>query len=682
MATNSPNKRLKILTPNSRVKQESDEYDFEGRQGNRLTPMESTGESLICGICLSENWSAMRGQIDSCDHYFCFICIMEWAKIESRCPMCKRRFNNIHRPPKDGVFPSERLVNVPKRDQVYHLFGNTTVEPFDPYAQVQCSICHTAEDESLLLLCDLCDSAAHTYCVGLGFTVPECDWFCHDCAVSRTEHENFQKDEDNITQTLSVKSEVVLAAEPYVAVNSQNTSENYNAGAENGANFCQSDNQSIGRPRARSSQVPSPSERLSNLADDMSQPRETTTRTGPGQETPQSDARTLRRCRDVHSYVRALRENWDALRSGSLRFSSSSVESCSRSIAKCYTPVVTHESSGQSHTMSSTSGQQLTINDGLPGTFAQDRHSHDAKKAWKMMAKAKSIHQGSKNPSTKGNASRKATGSSCSLHMLRSQFGTSGMVNFTVEKQHKRYSPERQTEKHVFSKLKMQNHGINFSKEIVRPGDNLPTTSGFSASITSWKVQTSSQTLENQEPARQQNLRRASSKFTNQQIGSGRLMPLVGPVSGTSKSVNTKADISESFSCKVNVPEGDVRLGKGGTESKPRNDDNAKSEIQSLVKLNMNLLKGVKQLGVDEFKEVARLATYTILAACGFKHSRHVFHSFPRSVCSHCQRIQHLHRSTLMPNSCRECFYVFVKDVVNSVLSEKLSHANSSKHVL
>lgn len=35
---------------------------------------------------------------------------------------------------------------------------------------------------SVQLLCDVCDSAAHTYCVGRGRQVPEGDWFCHTCA--------------------------------------------------------------------------------------------------------------------------------------------------------------------------------------------------------------------------------------------------------------------------------------------------------------------------------------------------------------------------------------------------------------------------------------------------------------------------------------------------------------------
>lgn len=97
---NSPNKRLK--TQNS--------PSYKGKL--------KVEDEWSCGICLYEEGKAIRGYIDSCDHYFCFVCIMEWAKVESRCPMCKRRFSSIRRPPKDGVFSVERVVNVPVRDQV------------------------------------------------------------------------------------------------------------------------------------------------------------------------------------------------------------------------------------------------------------------------------------------------------------------------------------------------------------------------------------------------------------------------------------------------------------------------------------------------------------------------------------------------------------------------------------
>ena len=79
---------------------------------------EEDADSIMCGICLLEEGKVVRGQIDCCNHYFCYVCIMEWAKKESLCPMCKQRFRSIRRPHKDGVFACERIFEVPVRDQV------------------------------------------------------------------------------------------------------------------------------------------------------------------------------------------------------------------------------------------------------------------------------------------------------------------------------------------------------------------------------------------------------------------------------------------------------------------------------------------------------------------------------------------------------------------------------------
>jgi hypothetical protein len=50
-------------------------------------------ESTECGVCFEK--VQLRGQLDSCDHYFCFDCIQEWAKIENTCPHCKVRVHSL-----------------------------------------------------------------------------------------------------------------------------------------------------------------------------------------------------------------------------------------------------------------------------------------------------------------------------------------------------------------------------------------------------------------------------------------------------------------------------------------------------------------------------------------------------------------------------------------------------------
>lgn len=44
-----------------------------------------------------------------------------------------------------------------------------------------CPICNSAEREDILLLCDSCDAAYHTHCIGLDY-IPDGDWYCMECA--------------------------------------------------------------------------------------------------------------------------------------------------------------------------------------------------------------------------------------------------------------------------------------------------------------------------------------------------------------------------------------------------------------------------------------------------------------------------------------------------------------------
>lgn len=176
----------------------------------------------VCGICLSEEGKkTVRGVLNCCSHYFCFACIMEWSKVESRCPLCKQRFATISRTARtdgghdlrDAVFP------VPERDQVLGLtFSNLcdqetlcsvlisllkywqVYQPseeelrgyLDPYENVLCTECLLGGDDALMLLCDLCDSPAHTFCVGLGREVPDGNWYCDGCRPTALASSNGQ----------------------------------------------------------------------------------------------------------------------------------------------------------------------------------------------------------------------------------------------------------------------------------------------------------------------------------------------------------------------------------------------------------------------------------------------------------------------------------------------------------
>lgn len=82
--------------------------------------------------------------------------------------------------------------------------------------------------------------------------------------------------------------------------------------------------------------------------------------------------------------------------------------------------------------------------------------------------------------------------------------------------------------------------------------------------------------------------------------------------------------------------------------------------------------------GVAAFKEVARKSTHTILGACSRPEQQSSDTISSSRVCSHSSDIQQRHKSTLMPNCCRSCFHVFVKNVVHSIMMQKVGCAGSS----
>ncbi|XP_043710620.1 uncharacterized protein LOC122659583 [Telopea speciosissima] len=138
----------------------------------------------VCGICLSEEGKGtVRGTLNCCNHYFCFVCILEWSRVESRCPLCKQRFATISKPARSnlGIDLRSVVLRVPKRDQVYRPSEEEVRGYFDPYENVVCLECQQGGDDNLMLLCDICDSPAHSYCVGLGREVPEGNWYCEGC---------------------------------------------------------------------------------------------------------------------------------------------------------------------------------------------------------------------------------------------------------------------------------------------------------------------------------------------------------------------------------------------------------------------------------------------------------------------------------------------------------------------
>lgn len=63
---------------------------FRLKQRNRQN---SIGSGNICSICLE--MCTDECMPNSCKHSFCFLCIIEWGKVSSHCPLCKKSFSLI-----------------------------------------------------------------------------------------------------------------------------------------------------------------------------------------------------------------------------------------------------------------------------------------------------------------------------------------------------------------------------------------------------------------------------------------------------------------------------------------------------------------------------------------------------------------------------------------------------------
>ncbi|KAI7732817.1 hypothetical protein M8C21_014063 [Ambrosia artemisiifolia] len=165
----------------------------------------------VCGICLSEEQKrTMRGVLNCCRHYFCFACIMEWSKVESRCPLCKQRFTTITKAAKSDTGFDLRtvVIPVPECDQVYEPSEEELRGYLDPYENVICTECQNGGDDALMLLCDICDSSAHTFCVGLGQEVPEGNWYCEGCRPTVYGTQNSDRRLSNNASDLSSPSPI------------------------------------------------------------------------------------------------------------------------------------------------------------------------------------------------------------------------------------------------------------------------------------------------------------------------------------------------------------------------------------------------------------------------------------------------------------------------------------------
>lgn len=553
---------------------------------------------------------------------------MEWAKVESKCPFCKRRFSTIRRPPKPPVFASERVVQIPIRDQVCHYLGNATIGPPNLYSEVKCSICQGIADESLLLLCDLCDSSAHTYCVGLGYTVPEGDWFCQDCTLLRDEHLKSESNNDSDVQMSSSVHQI---------------STNERISVSNIVQECRG--HAVPRTGNASSDLcylP-----LATSTDEEVVPINNIKRSSSTsleiivQHPSNPNARTLRHCRNLHDRICALRQNWNGIRSGVMRFSSNPGEG---NLSQNCVTLRREESSVPCL-------KQQPIAESSSSDIKNDSRDNEIQKAWEMFDKAKSIRQ------DRGRSNIERQASKCEIRKLNPIISANYVSNRQVSLSQQNGAKNVGSMGETSSSSGKGMSKLHVAEDVTYCREG----SVIGHSPAHQELRSSNETISYPHNANTRTEKLPATKtFKRPQcLGSDALGPVVSNIDQI-KGVNH----ASSSHSKVKHAKEKRESEKIYVDIQQYND--AKSEIQSLVKLNLKIQTKEEKLEVDAFKEVARFATHSILAACGLEHPRPGFSSIPGNTCSHDIR-QH-QKSSLMSSSCRECFYVFVKDVVSSVV--------------
>ncbi|KAM5247365.1 PHD and RING finger domain-containing protein 1 isoform 2-T2 [Ctenodactylus gundi] len=137
----------------------------------------SDDDAENCPICLNVFRDQAVGTPETCAHYFCLDCIVEWSRNANSCPVDRTIFKCICI---RAQFGGKILKKIP----VENTRPCEEVEEEDP---TFCEVCGRSDREDRLLLCDGCDAGYHMECLDPPLQeVPVDEWFCPECAAPGT----------------------------------------------------------------------------------------------------------------------------------------------------------------------------------------------------------------------------------------------------------------------------------------------------------------------------------------------------------------------------------------------------------------------------------------------------------------------------------------------------------------
>ncbi|XP_019375350.1 PREDICTED: PHD and RING finger domain-containing protein 1 isoform X1 [Gavialis gangeticus] len=142
-----------------------------------------------CPICLNTFRGQAVGTPESCAHYFCLDCIVEWSKNANSCPVDRILFKYIN-------IRAQLGGKIVKKIPVETAKAKDDDGEDDP---TFCEVCGRSDREDRLLLCDGCDAGYHMECLNppLG-AVPVDEWFCPACAPA--DRDSAGADTDHVSE--------------------------------------------------------------------------------------------------------------------------------------------------------------------------------------------------------------------------------------------------------------------------------------------------------------------------------------------------------------------------------------------------------------------------------------------------------------------------------------------------
>ncbi|XP_021757687.1 uncharacterized protein At4g10930-like isoform X4 [Chenopodium quinoa] len=167
-------------------------------------------EGERCGICMDVVID--RGVLDCCQHWFCFVCIDNWATITNLCPLCQNEFQLITCVSVYDTIGSSNIdEDIDSRDDDWCVEGNNNTPSLPSYYidenAVTCldgdgckmrSGSLTYEETMTLdtsIACDSCDIWYHAFCVGFDPESTGVDsWLCPRCLVNEVDQNSDLKE--------------------------------------------------------------------------------------------------------------------------------------------------------------------------------------------------------------------------------------------------------------------------------------------------------------------------------------------------------------------------------------------------------------------------------------------------------------------------------------------------------